>query len=66
MDITGPHGPPLNEKQAAAAIGISRATLCNAVAKGTIPEPRRIGNLKLYPRPLIWALLNGEPLKRAG
>jgi hypothetical protein len=66
MDITSPVGPPLNEKEAAAAIGISRATLVHAVNAGTIPAPRRIGNLKLYPRPLIWALLNGEPLKHLG
>ena len=62
MDLSTPDGPPLNEKEAALALGISRATLQRGVADGAIPQPVRIGKLKLYPRPLIWALRNGRPL----
>jgi len=66
MDLSSPDGPPLNEKEAAAALGISRPTLQRGVADGTVPAPVRIGNLKLYPRPIIWALRNGAPLKSRG
>ena len=59
MNLDGPVGPPLNEKEAAAALGVSRPTLQRAVDAGVIPAPLRVSHLKLYPRPIIWALVNG-------
>lgn len=67
MDFSSPDGPPLNEKEAAAALGISRPTLQQGVTDGVIPSPLRLGRLKLYPYRVIRALRNGEPLvKQAG
>lgn len=66
MTITGPDGPPLTEKEACEALDISRSTLQRGVSDGVVAAPIRIGRLKLYPRPIIWALLSGSPLKRAG
>lgn len=65
MVLNGPHGPPLTEKDTASVLGVSRPTLQRGVERGTIPAPVRIGNLKLYARPVVWALLNGLPLNNA-
>lgn len=59
--LSGPHGPPLNEGEAAKALGISRPTFKKAVASGIVPGGFQVGRLRLYPRPTIWALLTGQP-----
>src|ERR1700722_16092888 len=60
-DLAGPDGPPLNEKEAAQTLGVCIPTFQRGVEDGVIPPPMRIGRLKLYPRPFIWALRNGGP-----
>lgn len=58
--LKGPHGPPLNEGEAAKALGLSRPTFKKAVASGIVPGGFQVGRLRLYPRPAIWALLTGQ------
>jgi hypothetical protein len=65
--LNGPHGPPLNEGEAAKALGVSRPTFKKAVASGIVPGGFQVGRLRLYPRPAIWALLTGlSPSIRGG
>jgi excisionase family DNA binding protein len=58
-------GPPLSGKEAAKALGVSYPTFQRAVDKGQVPGAFRLGNLIRVPRPVVRALLNGEPLQVA-
>lgn len=63
MDLS--EGPPLMPKELADLMGCSRAVIDAALKTGAIPHTR-LGRRYFIPRSAARALLQAEPLKRAG
>jgi excisionase family DNA binding protein len=57
-------GPPFSGRDAAKILGVSYPTLRRAIEAGAVPGAFRLGNLVKVPRPIVWALLHGEPINR--
>jgi excisionase family DNA binding protein len=57
-------GPPFSGQEAAKILGVSYPTLRRAIKAGAVPGVFRLGNLVKVPRPIVWALLHGEPINR--